>query len=89
MLKEDQLFYGYLTTPESQFAAIRRMRERRVRYVLLSNYGFGQLRFGETYMQELGAWLKRDCREVARYGDAAYAVTIYETPFLGNGVLAR
>lgn len=89
VLKEDQLFYGYLTTPESQHAAIKRMADRRVRYVLLSNYGLGDLRFGETYMQELGAWLKRDCKQVARYGTETYRITVYETPFATAPALAR
>jgi hypothetical protein len=89
VLKEDQLFYGYLTTPESQHAAIARMAEGRVRYVLLSNYGFGDLRFGETYMQVLGAWLKRDCKQVARYGTETYRITVYETPFALAPALAR
>jgi hypothetical protein len=89
VLKEDQLFYGYLTTPESQHAAIKRMADRHVRYVLLSNYGFGTLRFGETYMQELGAWLKRDCKQVAEYGTETYRITVYETPFATAPVLAR
>jgi hypothetical protein len=87
VLMEDQLFYGYLPTPESQAAAIRRMGERQVRFVLVSNYGFGHMRFGETFMRELAAWLKAECRVAAVYGTDAYRITVYETPFAGT--LAR
>jgi hypothetical protein len=80
VLMEDQLFYGYLPTPESQAAAIRRMGERNVRFVLVSNYGFGRMRFGETFMQELAGWLKAECRVAAVYGTGAYRITVYETP---------
>lgn len=88
-LMEDQLFYGYLTTSESQQAAIRRMQERQVRYFVLSNYGFGQMRFGETFMQDLSAWLKTRCRVAGVYGTDRYRLTIYETPFGRNPQLAR
>lgn len=81
VLKENQLFYGYMTTAIEQRAAIERMRDRRVRYFMLSSYGFGAARFGETFMQELKRWLQQDCRLVADFGDAAYGVRIYETPF--------
>lgn len=81
VLMEDQLFYGYLPTPESQRAAIRRMGDRNVRFVLVSSYGFGRMRFGETFMQELAAWLTSACRVAAVYGTDAYRITVYETPF--------
>jgi hypothetical protein len=88
-LMEDQLFYGYLTTPESQMGAIQRMEARHVRYFVLSSYGFGTMRFGETFMQDLAAWLKSRCRVVATYGSERYRLTIYETPFASNPALAR
>ncbi|MNS70245.1 hypothetical protein D3C72_1035870 [compost metagenome] len=49
--------------------------------MLVSNYGFGRMRFGETFMQELAAWLKTECRVAAVYGTDAYRITVYETPF--------
>ena len=81
VLHEDQLYFGYLTTPAEQRAAIARMQARHVRYVLVSTYGREHGAFGVGYMQDLGAWLHGSCRRVATYGDAArYAIDLYETP---------
>ena len=70
-------------------AAIRHMQQTHVRYFVLSNYGWGKMRFGETFMQDLAAWLNTRCRVVATYGGSRYKLTIYETPFARNPELAR
>lgn len=81
VLKEDQLFWGYLTTPAEQQAAIRRLEARRVRYVLVSSYEEARHAFGVDYMPLLGNWVKQRCRPVAAYGTRAYRVQVYATPY--------
>ncbi|MFP5501036.1 MAG: hypothetical protein ACLGIN_01015 [Candidatus Sericytochromatia bacterium] len=82
VMREDNLYYGFLTTEASQHAAIARMRDRRVRFLVVSNYGaFMNQRFGETFMPEIGDWIARECKQVAVYGDEAYRLRIYETPY--------
>ena len=81
VLKEDQLFWGYLTTSAEQAGAIARMQAGRVRYMLVSNYRMGSQVFGLTYMQDLGRFLHERCRVVAVYGaEPGYKLTIYELP---------
>ncbi|HEY9723530.1 MAG TPA: glycosyltransferase family 39 protein [Oscillatoriaceae cyanobacterium] len=84
VLREDQLFYGYLVDAEAQRGAIARMRKRHVRYIVLSSYGFGQKRFGKDYMVDLAAWIRSDCRLVGDYGNPQYRLRIYETPFVAS-----
>jgi hypothetical protein len=81
VLHEDQLFWGYLTTAAEQQAAIRRMEDRRVRYVLVSTYAMGPHAFGVNYMEELGAWLRGRCTLAAEFARPGYGVRIYATPF--------
>ena len=80
-VKENQLFYGYLITPAEQADFIARMRAARVRFFVLSSYGYAGKRFGEHFMRELGAWLQDACTPVARFGEGTYTITVYETPF--------
>lgn len=79
-VKEDQLFYGYLTTPQEEADFIERLGRTRVRFVVLSSYGRGHREFGVAYMPNLAAWLAQRCRLVASHGDAIYQLRIYQTP---------
>ena len=81
VLHEDQLFWGYLTTPAEQEAALARMQARRVRYVLVSSYAMGPHAFGVNYMERLGAFLRERCTLVANFAEPGYAVRVYATPF--------
>jgi hypothetical protein len=81
VLHEDQLFWGYLTTPTEQEAALARMQARRVRYVLVSSYAMGPHAFGVNYMERLGAFLRERCTLVANFAEPGYAVRVYATPF--------
>jgi hypothetical protein len=89
VLHEDQLYWGYLTTHAEQQAAIARMEDRHVCYVLVSNYGDRLHGFGTTYMQDLGQWLKTECHPVARFGTAGYRVQVFATHFASGYSLAR
>jgi hypothetical protein len=80
-VKEDQLFYGYLTTPAEEADFIARLARARVRFVAFSTYGEPNLHFGRDYMPNLAAWLRGACRQVGTHGGPAYAITLYETPF--------
>jgi hypothetical protein len=80
-VKEDQIFFGYLTTPEEQIDFIQRLEMARVRYFVLSNYGSQHKQFGIDYMPELGSWLRSRCQQVAEFGGDEYRLTIYQTPF--------
>ncbi|MEB3220675.1 MAG: glycosyltransferase family 39 protein [Candidatus Sericytochromatia bacterium] len=80
-VKEDQLFYGYLTTAAEERDFIARLGRAGVRFVVFSTYREGSHPFGVAYMPNLAAWLRRDCGLVATYGGPAYAIRIYETPF--------
>ncbi|MDB5102229.1 MAG: hypothetical protein JWM80_6650 [Cyanobacteria bacterium RYN_339] len=81
VLHEDQLFWGYLTTHAEQAAALRRMEDRRVRYVLVSSYAMGPHRFGENFMEDLGAWIHTRCALVGDFSSPGYGVRVYATPF--------
>lgn len=80
-VKEDQIFFGYLTTPEEQFDFIRRLEQAHVRFFVLSNYQEHAIRFGVDYMPELGAWLRTECHQEAVYGQGSYRIRVYRTPF--------
>jgi hypothetical protein len=81
VLHEDQLFWGYLTSPEEQAAALRRMEDRHVRYVLVSSYAMGPHVFGVNFMEDLGTWLRTRCALVGEFSQPGYAVRVYATPF--------
>jgi hypothetical protein len=80
-VRENQLFFGYLTTPAEERDFIRRLAAARVRFVVFSSYGENLRHFGVDYMPHLARWLRHDCRCVATHGGATYSLTIYETPF--------
>jgi hypothetical protein len=88
VLHEDQLFWGYLTTHAEQQAAIARIEDSHVCYVLVSNYGEGVHGFGTAYMQDLGHWLFTQCHVVAEYGNKGYRVRVYATHFAPDYALA-
>lgn len=83
-VREDQFFFGYLSTPAEQADFIERLRAADVRFFVLSSFGHAGKWFGVDYAQDLGRWLAGSCRRVAAYGEGPYRLTIYETPFTPN-----
>ncbi|MEB3198096.1 MAG: glycosyltransferase family 39 protein [Candidatus Sericytochromatia bacterium] len=85
-VKENQIFYGYLTTPDEELDFLARLKAARVAYFVLSNFGEERWKFGVGYMPTLGAWLAKDCRVAAEFGRGAYRIRIFATPFGQAGV---
>lgn len=80
---EIQFFYGYLIEDAEQRDFMARLQRAHVRWFVLSNYGFGELRFGRDYARTLGAWLHSDGRRAASFGQkrpGKYYLEIWELP---------
>ena len=84
-VRENQIFYGYLTTPAEQDEYIERLRAANVRFFVLSSYGYPGKRWGEDFQRELAAWLRDACTEAATFDSGLYRMTVYETPFARAG----
>ncbi|MDX2030683.1 MAG: glycosyltransferase family 39 protein [Blastocatellia bacterium] len=66
-----QILIPGLMLPEDEQAAIARLRDERVRYILILNRPmreFGAERFGRDFYPDLGRWVEQNYRQVRLFG---------------------